>query len=95
MDDQLDKLSKSLAEEVSRRETLKRLGKGLVGLAAGAILTMFGAGKAEASGCTTNAQCGKGYFCCYCKHSHPPVSHGCMTATPTNFNRCYLNLCSR
>ena len=60
MDKQFDELSKSLAEEgVSRREALRRLGKGLAGLAVSAILTMIG-GESEAQGlvpCTRSSQC--------------------------------------
>lgn len=72
MDKQLDELSKSLAEGVSRREALRTFGLGM----ATALLAAAGLDRrAAAKVCTTRTDCGGSQQCC---------SGGCIPLTDNN-----------
>jgi len=66
MNSKFDELTKSLAQSVTRRAALKKLGVGLAGMA----LACFGlankglADKVKTVPCTTNADCRAGQVCC-------------------------------
>ena len=70
MNNKFDELTKGLAQSVTRRAALKKLGVGLAGMA----LACFGlANKAEAGNCLGSRQpCSKNNECCtgYCRPDH-------------------------
>ncbi len=86
MNKQFDELTKAMAQSVTRRGALKRVGVGLASMA----LVAFGlANKAEANGgkqviCQTDSDCGKGRICygglcytlCNTDKDCPPTQHG-------------------
>ena len=88
MNRQFDELSRSLAEDVSRREALRRFGLGL----AGVLLASFGLSSAAwANPCPKGLlKCGTGKnFCCY----DPNVAVCCGTTCCPNTPGCCGNSC--
>jgi hypothetical protein len=72
MNTKFDELTKGVAQSVTRRSALKKLGIGLAGMA----LACFGlATQSRAATCTTNADCGPGGFC---------YDHACFHRCNTN-----------
>jgi hypothetical protein len=67
MEDRFDELTKSLAQTVTRRRALKKLGVGLVGMALACVgLTNKAQGQSK-PGCKNNKECahlGESYVCC-------------------------------
>ena len=83
MDKQFDELSKSLAEGVSRREVLRKIGVGLAGvlLAAVGLRSRAWAGPS----CSTNADCGlSAPVCCggICIQGNSDLPCQCTTPCP-------------
>jgi hypothetical protein len=76
MSERFDELSRAVAESVSRREALRKLGTGLVSI----LLAALGLhGRAHAGGrCTTDADCGASQTCCdgRCSSLHDDANCG-------------------
>ena len=64
MNDKLDQLTKGLAQFITRRGALKKLGVGLAGMAVAALGSASNAVAGKAKTCTTSADCSPCQICC-------------------------------
>lgn len=88
MDTRFDELSKSLAANIPRREAVRRIGKGLFGMAVGTVLAAFGSSASAQSGICVNGQpCPPGLFCCHCQMRRGNASY-CTGTSAGDINAC-------